>query len=164
MTFVAFTRTVTCLLLLIILSVSLGSCTASTPSPTPPPNESPSTENVSVRIQYAPPSANSSGVQSLTLYVRLFDTSLSASKYDLECGLHVDGSGGFICDRLDVPVNLGGTDHRVWVGDPSHPQLGLTSPGIVASGISVNGQRVRIFPNPLQEFGFFQVDATGQVR
>lgn len=137
----------------------MGSCGGTTIRPS-----AEGTTTAGVQYVRATGDGSFTSAQPLTLFVRFFDRSLDASKHDIECPLVGDGLGGFVCNQLVLPINSGTIDHRIWVTDPARRPPGFSTAGVVASDIYVNGRKVRIFPNPVQEFGFFQIDASGQVR
>jgi hypothetical protein len=140
----------------------MGACQSSTIRP----SGEKTTEATTAGVRYVRVTGDGSATsdQSLTLFVRFFDASLDASKHDIECALVGDNLGAFVCSQLVFPINAGTIDHRIWVTDPARRQPGFSTAGVVASNIYVNGSKVRIFPNPQQEFGFFQIDGNGQVR
>lgn len=136
--------------------VALGACGGGQPSHV--------RVTVPISVQYE---RSESAIQNgaVTLYIRFSDTSLSSELHDLRCELIAISAREFDCPvRLTVPTNDGTTDHKVWVVDSTRLSGGPIQSSVVASSIYINRTKVRVFPSPIHEVGFFQITHEGTVR
>lgn len=98
------------------------------------------------------------------LFIRFFDSSLDASVADLECPMVAQGQDFACSQTLMMPVNAGREEHHIWVRDSTRSAFGSSEAGVTASTIHINGENVRVVPNPLYEIGAFRIDSQGSIR